>query len=266
MEIYLLFGRLSSKETKAVLTTKENAYGVLWQRWFDGEITYDNQINFNRLYEIKIVDVTEHHYIESTCTKDTYYQCLRRRFKDLEYNIQGEKVQILEPDGIILLTIDNYDGTCQFEEPCSSLSLPFEDNSIPICTDPKRGKNCYEFIWQHLRESQDKHCKKTCAVKDYQAKVSEIGFLSDPAVVTEPFNGYAIRYYFDLHKSTKALRSEKPFKTVKKEYYTMSLISLKGNVGGTLGMFIGFSFFGASEWILPILLKLILRIKGKEGT
>ena len=32
----------------------------------------------------------------------------------------------------------------------------------------------------------------------------------------------------------------------------MSFMGLVGNVGGTLGMFIGFSFVGTSEWFMDL--------------
>ena len=40
----------------------------------------------------------------------------------------------------------------------------------------------------------------------------------------------------------------KPFKTVKTEYLLTTFMSLVGNVGGTLGMFVGFSFIGMADW------------------
>ena len=40
------------------------------------------------------------------------------------------------------------------------------------------------------------------------------------------------------------------FKTVKREYYIMSGLSFVGNIGGTLGMFVGFSFIGSAEWFM----------------
>ena len=45
------------------------------------------------------------------------------------------------------------------------------------------------------------------------------------------------------------MRSKKPFKTVKKEALIVSWVSLIGIVGGTLGLFVEFSFIGALEWV-----------------
>ena len=51
----------------------------------------------------------------------------------------------------------------------------------------------------------------------------------------------------DKHIELKEVAPPNPIKSIKKEHFTMSLMSLLGNVGGTLGMFIGFSFIGMSE-------------------
>ena len=51
-----------------------------------------------------------------------------------------------------------------------------------------------------------------------------------------------------------------PFKTVNVEYLEMTLMSLIGSVGGTLGMFVGFSFMGmleSSEWFWMGTLKMM---------
>ena len=52
-------------------------------------------------------------------------------------------------------------------------------------------------------------------------------------------------------------RSEEPYKTVRKEYLLMSGMSLVGNVGGMLGLFIGFSFLGLSESIMDCITRVI---------
>ena len=60
-------------------------------------------------------------------------------------------------------------------------------------------------------------------------------------------NGIYFEYSFGFPHSTPVVRSYEPFKTIKKEYLIISWMSLLGNVGGTLGMFIGFSFITTSE-------------------
>ena len=75
----------------------------------------------------------------------------------------------------------------------------------------------------------------------------------------EPTIGFVIQYNFGSPHSSWNTRSEKLFKMVKVEYYTLVLV-LVGNVGGTLGMFIG--FIGTSEWLLDkVFLNLLAVIK-----
>ena len=54
-----------------------------------------------------------------------------------------------------------------------------------------------------------------------------------------------------MPKYNRDTRSKTPYKTVKTEYLVNSLVivSLIGTVGGTMGMFVGFSFMGTSEWL-----------------
>ena len=44
----------------------------------------------------------------------------------------------------------------------------------------------------------------------------------------------------------------KAFKTVHTEYLIISGNSVLGTVGGTIGMFVGFSLMGASEWFIVL--------------
>ena len=78
----------------------------------------------------------------------------------------------------------------------------------------------------------------------------------------DPRHSFIMEYSFSLDRKSKGAeerlmkhRSEEPYKIVCKEYLIMSGISLVGNVGGMLGLFIGFSFLGISEWIVDGLTK-----------
>ena len=50
---------------------------------------------------------------------------------------------------------------------------------------------------------------------------------------------------------------------VKKEYLLWSITTLVGNVGGQLGLFLGFSFAGFMAWLLNLAPKLLNLIKNK---
>ena len=66
---------------------------------------------------------------------------------------------------------------------------------------------------------------------------------------------FGFGYAFDVPRATKDVKNQAT-KMVKTEYLLMNGYTLVGNVGGTLGMFVGFSFIGAIEWILDGIKKL----------
>ena len=59
---------------------------------------------------------------------------------------------------------------------------------------------------------------------------------------------FSINSHFGSPDTSKELRTDRPFKTVHMEYYLLDGWGLIGNVGGTLGLFTGFSFFGFLTW------------------
>ena len=75
--------------------------------------------------------------------------------------------------------------------------------------------------------------------------------------------GFIIEYRFEQSDWKRDLRSDEPFKTVHRESLKMSSMSVVGNVGGTLGMFIGFSFIGTSRWFVDLIGKWYAEISRK---
>ena len=59
-----------------------------------------------------------------------------------------------------------------------------------------------------------------------------------------------VEYHFEAPLDNKGARSEQPYKTIQTEYLTVNMMMLVGTVGGTLGMFVGFSFVGFAEWVM----------------
>ena len=140
----------------------------------------------------------------------------------------------------------------QILETLYHFSLPQMDK-IPICRNETERK-CFSDVMTLLRSDQEIYCKKGCQIKEYRWEHEWMRL--------EPTNGFVIQYSFGTPKSSWNTRSEKLFKKLKIEYFTFSVLSLVGNVGGTLGMFIGFSFIDSSAWLLnKVFLKLFAFIK-----
>ena len=58
-----------------------------------------------------------------------------------------------------------------------------------------------------------------------------------------------IEYEIDLPYSSKETRTNEPFKTSHEEYFIWNTFTFVGTVGGTLGLFLGFSFQGTFDWL-----------------
>ena len=90
------------------------------------------------------------------------------------------------------------------------------------------------------------HCKKTCSLKEFRVTKSLV-LSNGPGSRLSTFT-----IDFGLPKSTRGFISKTLLKTVKTEQYIISGLQLLGNVGGILGIFVGFSFLSMTEPILTI--------------
>ena len=87
---------------------------------------------------------------------------------------------------------------------------------------------------------------KSCHSKEFE--VTDLGRMS-----LEGYNSkktLAVGYEFSLPESMVNLRYNEPIKTIREEFLIVDTMSLVGNIGGTLGLFVGFSFFGATQWLM----------------
>ena len=199
--------------------------------------------------EIMINGVTEHMNIISTCSPKSYYECLAKRFLKTDFKLYDS-----------YLTING--SRCEFKEICSPFTLPSVDGRIiPVC-EKDMDRDCFGKIISDLRTDQGQYCLRSCLIKEYQGKSEEL-FIHDDECSNEWKNEVRFRLTFSLPKALHNHRSEKLLKTVMTEYWIVSSLSLIGTVGGTLGMFVGFSIMGTSEWLLTALAKGFRLIRGK---
>ena len=252
---------------EAALTSEENIYG--FGRWYDGHVSV-TQHKFDYQFvgsTLRIVEVTEYRHVKHLCSaEDSYYQCLAKRFLTLDYselaNAPLECPRNLEERRKRETLTTNVKLNCPFKGSiCSPFLLPI-DIEIPLCTNNTE-RECYSCIVKKLKMDQDEYCKKSCYVKEFKTEKSDHYYREKRQVkIFTGQNGYDLDYRFVLPtKGTVVLRTDEPFKIVKKEYLIMHLMLLVGNVGGTLGSFVGFSFITTSEWFLEISLKSWIKVK-----
>ena len=231
---------------KVWVTSEKNSYGLAEDRWFDG-ITVNPSLflyiepNNARFYSrLNIHEVTEYKNIESICSKDSYYECLAKRFANED----------LSKHSLTLGPITTQHNCSFTNNKCFPYSMPYSDDVISVCQYhwiPSTESKCFEQILHKLEENQETKCQKSCQVKEYQTEI-------DPSWNQFYSAGtFGFEYNFIKQASTNNLRSKKIFKKVKEEYFITTEVSLLGNIGGTLGMFVGFSFVGTSESVITLI-------------
>ena len=219
--------------------SEQNSYGIAKGKWFDGKVYGRSGYRFALIHNHQSVDifsVKEHRNLPYTCSNESYYECLVRRFEDVGFNETPQQ--------------DNNDITLQLDGKCLPFSLP--ETRLPICKNNLE-KACYANVLKQLMSNQENYCKRLCFVKEYKFALKEAPGL------TEKSNDFVLNYKFASPPASRNLRSWMPVKTVKREYLVVTFKSLVGSIGGTLGMFVGFSFIGTAEKLIEYLLKLLER-------
>ena len=219
-------------------TTEENSYGITKKRWYDGKVV-GHKLFFSHYHEFTVKEVTEYVHMEETCSHESYFQCLANRFASINLDQLRLTKKYREPYEL--------EGTlCPFKRLCSPTLLPFDSEvGIPVCNNDL-DFNCFEKVLQDMKRDQQDYCKKLCHAKEFKT-------IQEKTLDYEGYEVYDLFVKFGFPDSSINVRPSVPFKTVKTEYLVVSWMSLLGNVGGTLGMFVGFSVIGASEWCLDCL-------------
>ena len=104
--------------------------------------------------------------------------------------------------------------------------------------------------------------EQACAIKKMRGEVvGEFKIKQGSKYNEYSPNTFGFDYRFVLPKATKDVRSKMPFKFIHEEYLITPAKSLLGNIGGNLGMFVGFSLIGLFEWILSAMASIKSRIE-----
>ena len=233
-------------ESEFWITSEDNSYGIVWSRWFDGT-TFLANTWWGGDFIYTIQRVKEIRNLKPPCSENSYYKCLANRFRQFNF------------DNALGFT-DKNGGKCLFKRLCSPFSLPFDEDTIPLCKT-EQDIYCFQAVLNSLRLDQQKYCPRACLVREYELEGTGGNVNA---------NHTTLGLRFGTPSATWDLRSDDPFKTVYKEYLTISGMLLVGNVGGMLGLFVGFSFMGTSEWLIGILLRVKMwmdkkSLKTKQG-
>ena len=245
--------------TKAVLyfTTQENSYGAVHYRWQDGEV---QPIEMQRggYQSLKIYKIERYEYLKNTCQETSFYECIGSKLGSSERCRENGRQ-------------------------CTPFSIPNQETlkDYPICENEQVISTCKEH-----RQTVHLEClnQKPCTIQEYSVEVDPLwsvnegnknltetvlrGFLNDRVVntvVEDLSNKYMIWANIESPRSTKGKYTKRVQKVVHKEYWALTEISLIGNIGGQLGLCVGFSFTGFIAWMLGLFPDVSSKIKSLCG-
>ena len=196
------------------LTSLNNSPGFILKKWKDGKpiLIALNKNNF-ATYNIQ---PERYEYLKQTgkCQQESYYQCI----------------------GLILDQVEVKECTKKcMPNIFSNLGINF---STPFCQNDTKNEDCAlkigDKIMKHKIESK---CQKSCSTLGYNGEV--VMKMINPSRLNSS-NAYFL---------VCILTNQDHMSNVYEEYLIYDAIGMIGSVGGTLGMFIGFSMTGTISWI-----------------
>ena len=209
-------------ESLVHITSEKNAYGAVYEMWYNGEVEQYVLKKQARHYVNVLINERRNH--RHQCQDQSYYECLVSKFRD--------------------------DKSCKGQR-CAPFTLP-ELNNLEYCDLNTKEGECNDAVLSSIFDDYSV-CRgdrvSSCVVKDYKVKDN---FLPVPE---SEDNGYSIQVFmYPVKSSHSTLR--KAYKTIFTEYYLLDGYALTGTIGGTLGLMIGFSFMGfitsVTEFVIGI--------------
>ena len=214
------------------LTSEENAYGIINYGWVNGE---ELKIVLEGVEQVLFSDLSID--ITLRLVSDVYFQGIKlyashRKFINYTSTCRKFLTTSCEKDKLAKIDFSNV------SDPCLAVSLPSSIMRMKeinhLSTDCKDITNFLDslFIFSDYLQECETQCEKHCSEITYSGKVTWI-IKSDKAYDVSWENKFASDNV-EIHE----------------EYVLMDLTGVIGGLGGTLGLFIGFSFRDIVVWIL----------------
>ena len=208
------------ESVEIMITSENNSYGISTASWTEGN-TLDVKFTSTDLAKEALIDLKPTQYKmyqpTSNCSIDvSYYKCLGFRF----------------------LQMEQYQNCTKFCIPIiyQTLMKLATNDSFEICENPLENA-CMAGEILNINFQASMECSKSCMVSEYGGKVKYYS----SALETSYGSWYMIFPSTDV--------------SIVEEYLIYDFIGMVGSIGGTLGLFIGFSFMDLFFWIVNILFK-----------
>ena len=230
--LFLINFELSLKELEIIettlhLTSEVNSYGAVTLRWFDGEAK-PLYLKKGKYHNIQIYKIKRYEYLKDKCKDTSFYRCMGSNL--------ANSIKCKEGDN-----------------PCGPYSLPstkkFEE--YPICMNRTTCKEHVDDIWL----GKVGQCKTLtpCLVQVYGMQESKVGPGMQKQPPRVPNNSFLFYLDMDSPEGTQGVYSDELKVEVHTEHLAWTFKSLIGNIGGYLGLCVGFSFTGLISWMLNML-------------
>ena len=217
----------STAQIKLFLSTEYGYRGCDNGRFHDGELV-GMVSDQGKIHNIMVTPKKEVHLQENHgCRKRPYLE------EFTEYFLQNLNTECPKPCKGWYYLFD-----------CNGLYLSEKVRQLPICPSDSYQSLESQCFYRVLKITLGNVTKKPCTSLQYS------------------FQNYPVNYIpEDMAQSTSfAIAFDSPV-TVKEEYLICDMVTLIGAVGGTMGLFIGFSFTDMANSILKLIQKLIVRVR-----
>ena len=220
------------------LTSEENAYGILNYGWANGE---ELKIGLEGVEQVLFWD---YKYISRKSITQLFFQGIKlyashRKFINYTSTCSNFLTTTCEKDKLANVDFSN------ISDPCLAVSLPSSvldmEEIKDLSSDCKDITNFIDslFLFSDYLYECETQCKKHCSEITYSGKVTWIIRSGKP---------YNISWENKFASDNVEIHEE---------YVLMDVTGVVGGIGGTLGLFIGFSFRDIFAWILQGLQTLI---------
>ena len=254
--IGMFFIDLAENITKGTLivTSEKNSYGAITGHWYDGDVKpFKLKTGNHHLLKIPKIRHFEYKYSESYCSKKSFYECWSSKL--------------------------HFCKACQENETvCSPYSLPSNGllKDLPICNQ-EIAQSCLEECYPKWALCNDQMPCSQLVYSVYEGKAyKEFAnkFISQLSTQKNDSNAQIIAkkqskiFHFTCTFNSHDWKTGKWTKTLNVEVHTESYVwtsfTLLGNIGGSMGLWAGFSCPGLIAWLSQKSLRIQKLVEDKK--
>ena len=235
------FSELGISKATVYLTSIKNSFGATINRWYDGVVA-PFQLKEGQMSIIGSQKITRYKYIKGTCSDQSFFECLASQMGNIDECREDDKL-------------------------CAPFSIPSNDSLakvIPVCQSVQRSTECEQKIKNNVWPKCLKRKSCTCqyyATKEFSSynlkednqksmwkkEFENINVTNEAArvLLEDAENTYLFLAQFDRLDWSFGERANEIQVDVYEEFYVWTTVAMIGNVGGQMGLCIGFSLLGA---------------------